>query len=131
MSPIGNPERPRHVRDFALTGWEPSATGPFPEPSVAGLHQPLVVGDRLYLGYGSAEHGVLQPSRFTASRFDLTVAACPSSRDAAAQTATLFAGLWPVGLHTAARQDLTSALGEWASHPYHHPFGVKEVEDSQ
>jgi hypothetical protein len=57
---LGNPARPRHVRDFGLLGWEPDAHGPFPKPQLAGLHQPVVVGDRMYLGYNSGEHGVLQ-----------------------------------------------------------------------
>lgn len=57
---LGNPDAPRHIRDFALAGWEPGTPGPFASPSVAGLHQPFVVGDRMYLGYGSGEHGVLQ-----------------------------------------------------------------------
>jgi hypothetical protein len=57
---LGNPEAPRHIRDFALPGWEPSAEGEYPEPQVAGLHQPFVVGNRMYLGYNSGEEGVLQ-----------------------------------------------------------------------
>lgn len=57
---VGDPNNPRHIRDFGLPGWEPDATGPFPEPAIAGLHQPTVVGDRMYLGYNSGEHGVLQ-----------------------------------------------------------------------
>jgi hypothetical protein len=56
---LGNPEAPRHVRDFALAGWEPGAPGPFAEPSVAGLHQPFVVGDRMYWATAAAR-GVLQ-----------------------------------------------------------------------
>jgi hypothetical protein len=31
-----------------------------PAPQVAGLHQPFVVGNRMYLGYNSGEEGVLQ-----------------------------------------------------------------------
>ena len=57
---VGDPTAPRHVRDFGLVGYEPSATGPFPEPQVAGLHQPFVVGNRMYLGYNSGDDGVLQ-----------------------------------------------------------------------
>jgi hypothetical protein len=57
---VGDPRAPGHVRDFGLVGYEPSATGPFPEPQVAGLHQPLVVGNRMYLGYNSGDDGVLQ-----------------------------------------------------------------------
>jgi hypothetical protein len=55
-----NPNAPRHVRDFGLPGYEPTAAGPYPEPQVAGLHQPFVVGNRMYLGYNSGEEGTLQ-----------------------------------------------------------------------
>ncbi len=57
---LSNPEAPRHIRDFGLTGWEPDAEGPFPPPNIAGLHQPFVVGNRMYLGYESGSNGVLQ-----------------------------------------------------------------------
>jgi hypothetical protein len=57
---LSNPEAPRHIRDFGLTGWEPDAEGPFPPPNIAGLHQPFVVGNRMYLGYESGGNGVLQ-----------------------------------------------------------------------
>lgn len=57
---LGNPEAPQHIRDFGLVGWEPGAQGPFPAPQIAGLHQPFVVGNRMYLGYNSGEDGVLQ-----------------------------------------------------------------------
>ena len=55
-----DPAHPKHVRDFGLVGYEPSSTEPYPEPQVAGLHQPFVVGNRMYLGYNSGEEGVLQ-----------------------------------------------------------------------
>jgi hypothetical protein len=57
---LSDPTAARHIRDFGLVGYEPSATGPYPEPQVAGLHQPFVVGDRMYLGYNSGEEGTLQ-----------------------------------------------------------------------
>ena len=57
---VGNPLEPRHIRDFGLAGWEPGAPGPDPAPQVSGLHQPFVVGNRMYLGYNSGEEGVLQ-----------------------------------------------------------------------
>jgi len=57
---VSDPSAPKHVRDFGLAGYEPSAAGPYPEPQVAGLHQPFVVGNRMYLGYNSGEEGVLQ-----------------------------------------------------------------------
>ena len=57
---LGNPEEPRHIRDFGLVGWQPDTDGPFPPPNIAGLHQPVVVGNRVYLGYESGSNGVLQ-----------------------------------------------------------------------
>jgi hypothetical protein len=57
---VSDPRSPRHIRDFGLVGYEPNSTEPYPEPQVAGLHQPFVVGDRMYLGYNSGEEGVLQ-----------------------------------------------------------------------
>ena len=57
---LGDPTAPKHIRDFGLAGYEPTSPDPMPEPQVAGLHQPFVVGNRLYLGYNSGEEGVLQ-----------------------------------------------------------------------
>ncbi len=57
---LSNPEAPRHIRDFGLVGWQPDAQGPLPPPEIAGLHQPFVVGNRMYLGYESGNNGVLQ-----------------------------------------------------------------------
>jgi hypothetical protein len=56
---VGDPAAPRHIRDFGLAGYEPGGP-PYPEPQVAGLHQPFVVGNRIYLGYNSGDEGVLQ-----------------------------------------------------------------------
>jgi hypothetical protein len=57
---LGNPEAPRHIRDFGLTGWQPGASGPYPAPQISGLHQPVAFEDRIFLGYGSGNDGVLQ-----------------------------------------------------------------------
>ena len=57
---LSNPEQPRHVRDFGLDGWQPDPEGEMPEYQISGLHQPFVVGNRMYLGYGSGADGVLQ-----------------------------------------------------------------------
>ena len=57
---LGDPSNPRHIRDFGLDGWQPGSEGPMPAPGIAGLHQPFVVGNRMYLGYESGESGVLQ-----------------------------------------------------------------------
>jgi hypothetical protein len=57
---LADPANPRHIRDFGLPGYEPSATGPYPGSQIAGLHQPFVVGNRMYLGYNSGDDGVIQ-----------------------------------------------------------------------
>lgn len=57
---LGDPAVPKHIRDFGLAGYEPASADAYPEPQVAGLHQPFVVGDRMYLGYNSGEEGTLQ-----------------------------------------------------------------------
>ena len=57
---LSRPEEPRHIRDFGLVGWEPTAEGPMPHRLVSGLHQPFVVGERMYIGYGSGNDGTLQ-----------------------------------------------------------------------
>jgi uncharacterized protein (TIGR02246 family) len=57
---VGNPAAPRHIRDFGLTTYAPDAAGPYPPPEIAGLHQPFVAGNRLYLGYNSGNDGTVQ-----------------------------------------------------------------------
>ena len=57
---LSRPEEPRHIRDFGLVGWEPTAEGPMPAFSVSGLHQPFVAGEYMYIGYGSGNDGTLQ-----------------------------------------------------------------------
>jgi hypothetical protein len=57
---LADPAKPRHIRDFGLVGHEPGAAGEYPAPQIAGLHQPTVVGGRMYLGYNSGGDGVLQ-----------------------------------------------------------------------
>jgi hypothetical protein len=57
---VSDPMRPRHIRDFGLVGYEPDAGSPFPAPEIAGLHQPVVVGNRMYLGFNSGNDGTLE-----------------------------------------------------------------------
>ena len=57
---LSDPAAPRHIRDFGLVGWEPTASGPMPSNTISGLHQAFALGDRLYLGYGSGNEGTLQ-----------------------------------------------------------------------
>ena len=53
---LGNPEKPRHVRDFALDGWQPGSSG----SESSGLHQPFAYGNRVYMGYNPSSDGVIQ-----------------------------------------------------------------------
>ena len=53
---LSTPEEPKHVRDFALDGWQPGGS----RAEATGLHQPFAFGNRVYLGYGSSEEGVVQ-----------------------------------------------------------------------
>ncbi len=55
---LSDPEQPRHIRDFALDGMQPGGEGDYSD--AIGLHQPVVVGNRMYLGYGSGTNGVVQ-----------------------------------------------------------------------
>jgi hypothetical protein len=56
---LGNPAQPVFIRNFGLPGQEPGATGPVPTE----LHGPISTGpkgNRVYFGYGTSSHGVLQ-----------------------------------------------------------------------
>ena len=53
---LSDPEEPRFIRNFALDGSQPGATGPIP----TSLHAPFAFGDRVYLGYGASDGGVMQ-----------------------------------------------------------------------
>jgi len=56
---LGNPAKPVFIRNFGLTGQQPGATGPVP----TALHGPISTGpkgNRVYFGYGTSSHGILQ-----------------------------------------------------------------------
>lgn len=56
---LGNPHKPRFIRDFGLPGQEPGASGPVP----TGLHGPVSsgrTGNRIYFGHGTSSAGILQ-----------------------------------------------------------------------
>jgi hypothetical protein len=53
---LGDPTRPRFIRDFGLPGQEPGSTGVAPE----GVHGPIARGNRVYFAYGTGSKGVLQ-----------------------------------------------------------------------
>ncbi len=116
---LSNPAAPRHIRDFGLTGYEPSATGPYPEPQVAGLHQPFVVGDRMYLGYNSGEEGTLQ----IVDR-DKFLSGDPAAREPLAPTADNLR--YPV----VARVDLPSFWGAHTAKPIY-GFAIADYADNR
>jgi len=53
---LGDPAKPRLIRDFGLAGQEPGSTGEAPE----GVHGPIALGDRVYFAYGTGAKGILQ-----------------------------------------------------------------------
>ena len=53
---LGDPARPRFIRDFGLVGQEPGSTGVAPE----GVHGPIAFKNRVYFAYGTGAKGVLQ-----------------------------------------------------------------------
>ncbi len=53
---LNDPAKPVHIRDFGLPGQQPGATGEVPTE----LHGPIVLGNRVYFGYGTAKGGILQ-----------------------------------------------------------------------
>ena len=53
---LGDPARPRLIRDFGLVGQEPGSTG---EPP-GGVHGPIAYRDRVYFAYGTSAGGILQ-----------------------------------------------------------------------
>ena len=59
---LSRPEEPRHIRDFNLVGTEPTSTIPNVDApgGYSGIHQPTVLGNRIYLAYGMDSGGVIQ-----------------------------------------------------------------------
>lgn len=59
---LSRPEEPSHIRDFNLLGTEPTSTIPnvAAPGGYSGIHQPTVLGDRIYLAYGMDSGGVIQ-----------------------------------------------------------------------
>jgi len=55
---LADPEQPRHIRDFGLPGTEPG--GSTDRGDGFSLHEPTVLGNRVYLAYGVNHDGVIQ-----------------------------------------------------------------------
>jgi hypothetical protein len=54
---LGDPAKPRFIRDFGLPGQQPGSTG---DPAPEGVHGPIALRDRVYFAYGTSRGGVLQ-----------------------------------------------------------------------
>lgn len=55
---LADPAHPRHIRDFGLPGTQPGGTTE--RGDGFSLHEPTVLGDRVYLAYGTNHDGVIQ-----------------------------------------------------------------------
>jgi hypothetical protein len=55
---LSDPATPVFIRDFGLAGQEPGSTGPI--PVAHGAHGPIVLGNRVYIAYGTSADGLLQ-----------------------------------------------------------------------
>ena len=54
---LADPANPRYIRNYGVVGQEPGSAG---EPVPAALHGPILLGNRLYFGYGTNAGGILQ-----------------------------------------------------------------------
>src|SRR5256885_2394471 len=54
---LSDPAKPVFVRDFGLAGQEPGSSG---SPVPPGAHGPIVLGNRVYIAYGTSTDGALQ-----------------------------------------------------------------------
>lgn len=55
---LSDPAAPKFIRDFGVDGMQPgSGEGDLP---ATGAHQPMAVGNRVYLGYGAGTNGIMQ-----------------------------------------------------------------------
>jgi hypothetical protein len=54
---LGDPAKPRFIRDYGVVGQEPGSKS---EPVPQSLHGPIRLGNRVYFGYGTGGSGILQ-----------------------------------------------------------------------
>ncbi len=60
---LSDPAKPVHIRDFSLPGQEPGSKNPTTPDSKYQIHGAIstgVKGNRIYIGYGTANNGILQ-----------------------------------------------------------------------
>ncbi len=55
---LADPAAPQRIRDFSLPGVQPDAGGPMPGGS--GLHEAVILGNRVYMAYGTSANGAVQ-----------------------------------------------------------------------
>ena len=55
---LADPTVPRRIRDFSLPGVQPDASGSIPGGS--GLHEAVILGNRVYMAYGTSAEGAVQ-----------------------------------------------------------------------
>lgn len=54
---LTDPAHPHFIRNYGIPGQEPGSTV---EPIPTDLHGPIVMGNRVYFGYGSSRDGIIQ-----------------------------------------------------------------------
>ena len=54
---LSDPAHPRLIRNYGIPGQQPGSTI---EPVPVDLHGPIVLGNRVYFGYGSSRDGIVQ-----------------------------------------------------------------------
>lgn len=57
---LSDPYHPRFIRDFGLPGTQPGSGGVEESGRPEGIHEVVVYGNRLYVSYGTFDHGVMQ-----------------------------------------------------------------------
>ena len=54
---LSDPQHPIFIRNYGIPGQEPGSNS---EPIPTNLHGPIVLGNRVYFGYGSSRNGIIQ-----------------------------------------------------------------------
>jgi hypothetical protein len=57
---LSDPYHPRFIRDFGLPGTQPGSGGTEEGGRPEGIHEVTVYGNRIYVAYGTFDHGVMQ-----------------------------------------------------------------------
>ncbi len=54
---LSDPQHPVFIRNYGIPGQEPGSNS---QPIPTNLHGPIVLGNRVYFGYGSSRNGIIQ-----------------------------------------------------------------------